>query len=115
MATLKYVLERRCLNNAEDAGGRWQIEGGRVLEARKHVGNYSSVKRISCGTEEQNTAQLWVTLFFFKEKPPQNITLHGAHDFDSGGEIGSVSAASKQFVGHIGKLFDRTGNNLTIA
>ena len=46
---------------------RWQIEGGKVLENGKHVANYSSVKRVSCGTIEQNTAQLWVTLFFLGE------------------------------------------------
>lgn len=115
MATLKLTLERKCLNNVEDAGGRWQIEGGQVFEEKRHVGNYSSVKRVSCGTGEQNTAQLWMTLFFLKEQPPQNITLHGAHDFNSGNEIGSVSAASAQFAAHIGQQFKRVGNDLAIA
>ena len=114
MATLTYTLNRDCLNNVEDPGIRWQIEGGKVLEKDKHVANYSSVKRVSCGTTEQNTAQLWVTLFFLGEKPPQNITLHGAHDFNSGGEIGSVSAASSAFSAHIGKQFKRVVNTLTI-
>jgi hypothetical protein len=114
MATLTYTLNRDCLNNVDDPGIRWQIEGGKVMERDKHVGNYSSVKRVSCGTEEQNTAQLWVTLFFLGEKPPQNITLHGAHDFNSGGEIGSVSAASSAFSAHIGKQFKRVVNTLTI-
>ena len=68
-----------------------------MLEHDKHVANYSSVKRMSCGTTEQNTAQLWVTLFFLGEKPPENMTLLGAHDFNSGGEIGSVGAASSAF------------------
>jgi ABC-type sulfate transport system permease subunit len=114
MAILTYTLNRQCLNNVEDPGIRWQIEGGTVLEKDKQVGNYSSVKRVSCGTAEQNTAQLWVTLFFLGEKPPQNITLHGAHDFDSGNEIGSVSAASLAFAAHIGKQFKRVVNTLTI-
>jgi hypothetical protein len=113
--TLTYALQRDCLNNVEDPGIRWQIEGGKVLEKDKHVADYSSVKRVSCGTTEQNTAQLWVTLFFIGEKPPQNITLHGAHDFNSGGEIGSVSAASAAFSAHIGKQFKRVVNTLTIA
>jgi hypothetical protein len=73
-----------------------------VLEKDKHVANYSSVKRVSCGT------------FFLGEKPPQNITPHGAHDFDSGGEIGSVSAASSTFSAHIGKQFKRVVNTLTL-
>jgi hypothetical protein len=29
-------------------------------------------------TAEQNTAQLWVTMFFLGAKPPENMTLHGA-------------------------------------
>jgi hypothetical protein len=111
---LTYTLLRECLNNVDDVAGRWQIEGGRVLEKEKHVANYSSVKRISCGTHEQNTAMLWVTLFFLKDKPPQNMTLHGSHDFNSGGEIGSVSAASATFAAQIGKQFKRVVNTLTI-
>jgi hypothetical protein len=112
--TLTYTLRRDCLNNVDDPGMRWQIEGGKVLENDKHVANYSSVKRVSCGTTEQNTAQLWVTLFFLGGKPPENITLLGAHDFNSGGEIGSVSAASSAFSAHIGKQFKRVANTLTI-
>jgi hypothetical protein len=112
---LKYHLDRKCLNNVDDAGGRFQIEGGQVLQDKRHVANYSSVKRVSCGTEQQNTAQLWLTLFFFDAKPPQNMTLHGAHDFNSGGEIGSVSAASTTFAAHIGHQFKRVGSDLTIA
>ena len=114
-AALTYTLHRECLNNADDPGMRWQIEGGKVLEHDKHVANYSSVKRVSCGTVQQNTAQLWLTLFFLGGKPPENITMHGAHDFNSGTEIGSVSAASSAFSAHIGKQFKRVGNTLTIA
>ena len=114
--SLTYTLVRECLNNVDDVAGRWQIEGGKVLDRREqHVANYSSVKRVSCGTHEQNTAMLWVALFFLKGKPPENITLHGAHDFNSGGEIGSVSAASAAFASHIGKQFKRVVNTLTIA
>ena len=111
---LTYTLHRDCLENAHDSGMHWQIEGGKVLENGKHVANYSSVKRVSCGTTEQNTAQLWVTLFFLGGKPPENMTLHGAHDFHSGGEIGSGSAASTAFLTHIGKQFERVANTLTI-
>ena len=112
---LTYTLERECLNNVEDNAGRWQIDGGKVFQRRKHVANYSGVKRISCGTQAQNTAQLWVTLFFLKGKPPENITLHGAHDFNTGKQIGSVSAASNAFKSRIGKQFKRVGDTLTIA
>jgi len=112
--TRTFTLRRECLDNVDDPGLRWQIEGGQVLEHDKHVANYSSVKRMSCGTTEQNTAQLWVTLFFLGEKPPENMTLLGAHDFNSGGEIGSVGAASSAFSVYIGKQFKRVGNSLTI-
>ena len=37
-----------------------------------------------------------------------------AHDFNSGGEIGSVSAASSGFASRIGKQFKRVVNTLTI-
>lgn len=74
---------------------------------------YSSVKRVSCGTHAQNRAQLWLTLFFLKGRPPENMTLYGAHDFNSGGEIGSVSAASSAFASQIAKQFKRVVNTLT--
>jgi hypothetical protein len=112
--SLTYTLVRECLNNVEDVAQRWQIEGGKVLQKGRQVGNYSSVKRVSCGTNQQNTAQLWLTLFFLKAQPPENMTLHGAHDFNSGGEIGSVSAASTTFAAHIGKQFKRVVNTLKI-
>jgi streptogramin lyase len=51
--TLTYTLHRDCLNNVDDPGMRWQIEGGKVLENDKHVANYSSVKRVSCGTTDR--------------------------------------------------------------
>jgi hypothetical protein len=57
---------------------------------------------------------LWITLFFLGKQPPENITLHGSHDFNSGGEIGSVSAASTTYAPQIGKQFKRVVNTLTI-
>jgi len=112
---LTFDLVQDCLNNVEDVAGRWQISGGKAFQKKKHVANYSIVKRISCGTMQQNTAMLWITLFFLKDSPPENITMHGSHDFNSGGQIGSVSAASSSFSSRIGKQFKRVGNTLTIA
>jgi WD40 repeat protein len=113
-STLTYTLQPDCLNNVDDSAMLWQIEGGKVLVNGTHVANYSSVKRVSCGTTEQNTAQLWVTMFFLGATPPENMTLHGAHDFGSGTEIGSVSAASSAYSANIGKQFKRVGDTLTI-
>ena len=111
---LTYTLVRQCLNNVNDPAGIWQVDGGRVLEGQRHVANYSTVKRTSCGTQQQNTAMIWMTLFFIGSNPPENITLHGTHDFNSGGQIGSVSAASTTFASHIGKQFKRVVNTMTI-
>ena len=111
---LTFTLLQDCLNDVNDVGMRWQIEGGRVLVDGNHVADYYSVKRVSCGTTNQNTAQLWFTLFYIGKKPPENITLHGAHDIQGGGEIGSVSAASSAFSLYIGKQFKRVANTLTI-
>jgi hypothetical protein len=47
--------------------------------------------------------------------PPENITLHGAHDFKGGGEIGSVSAASPAFSAQTGKQFKRVAGTATVA
>lgn len=119
---LVYHMSRGCLDNAEDVAGRFQIEGGKLSDAKQQpVGTYSIVRRISCGTEAFNTAQVWITLFFGKlpdtKVPPQNITLHGSHDFNSGDGVGSVSAASTSFAAQIGKQYKSSSaaGTITIA
>jgi hypothetical protein len=111
---LIYTLVKRCLTDVKDPGGVWQTEGGIVQEKEVEVATYSSMRRIDCGTTELHTSQLWTTLFFLKGKPPENITLHGAHDVTTSAETGSVSAASPAFAAHIGKQFTRVANILTI-
>ena len=112
---LTLMLERTTLNNVNDVAGRWQFEGGRALERDREVGYYASIKRVIFGaTEAQNTAMLTLEVFFEAQHPPQNIVLQGSHDFGSGGEIGSVSAASTALAARIGKQFTRVGNTLTI-
>ena len=114
---LIFKLVPKCQNEVKDAGGYWLIEGGVVTQGRipKKVADYSSVKRISCGTRPQKTAMLWITLFFPKGKTPQNITLHGSYYFSMKAGFGSVSAASSAFATHIGKQFKLIVNTLTIA
>ncbi len=116
MGCLKLKLERGCLDNVDDKAGRFQISGGKVYLRKKHVANYSSVKRITCGTRKQNTAMLWITIFFLskKKKAPENMTLHGSHDFNSGEQIGSVSAASSAYAAYNGYQFQRAGDILYI-
>ena len=112
---MNLTLNRLSLENVDDAAGRWQFEGGEVFQNGQQVANYASTKRVVFqGTEAQNTAMLTVTLFFLGYAPAENITLQGDHDFNSGGQIGSVSAASSQFAEHIGKRFTRTGDTLII-
>ncbi len=113
---LTYNLKRDVLQNVDDAAGRWQFEGGKVMNLKQvQVAWYASTKRVVFGaTDAQNTAMLTVTLFFLPNKPPENITLQGAHDFNSGNQIGSVSAASSAHATHIGKQFKRIGDVLTI-
>ncbi len=109
---LTYTLNRKALNNVDDVAGRWQFEGGSVMEGNRHVANYASFKRVTFqGTDQdgQNTASVTTILFFIGSHPPESMTLEGAHDFNSGNETGSVSAASKTQASHIGKQFTRTG------
>jgi hypothetical protein len=115
--TLSLSLSRRSLTNVEDAGGRWQYEGGEATGENELVANYASTKRVVIqGTETQNTAILTLTLFFrgSSSQPIENMTLQGSHDFTSGDEIGSVSAASNAFSSYIGKQFRRSGTTLVI-
>lgn len=112
---LTLTLKREALTNVDDAAGTWQFEGGEVFEQERLVAHYASAKRVIFqGTDAQNTAMLTVTIFFLGEQPPENITLQGDHDFNSGNEIGSVSAASTAFAIHIGQQFSRVGDILQI-
>lgn len=115
--SVTYHLERKTLHNVDDVAGRWQHEGGDVLSGKKHIGHYVSYKRVTFqATEAQNTASLTLTLLFEKSKTgaPENITLQGSHDFNSGNEIGSVSAASFHYHANIGMNFVRVVDDLTI-
>jgi hypothetical protein len=109
---LTLTLSSKALNNVDDVAGRWQFEGGSVAGEKKQVANYASFKRVTFqGTDQdgQNTASVTTTLFFLGSKPPESITLEGAHDFNSGNETGSVSAASSSHASHIGKQYTRNG------
>lgn len=109
------TIQRNVLENVDDTAGRWQFSGGEAHRDGKHFANFIGIKRVVFGaTEEQNTASLTVTYFILGEKPPQNLTLQGTHDFNSGNQIGSVSAASIEYSALIGATFLRSGNTVTI-
>lgn len=112
-----FNLVRHSLNNVDDVAGRWQHEGGEVFIKTKKVGNYASTKRVTWGgTDAQNTAMLTLTIFLEKSRKGEveNITLQGSHDFNSGTEIGSVSAASAAHASLRGKTFSRVVNTVNI-
>ena len=114
MSTLHLTLERDTLSNADDAAGRWQYEGGRVLDRHQHVADYACTRRtVKHGTDAQNTAMVTLTLFFLGSAPPENFTALGSHDFGSGSETGSVAAASPLFAAYIGQKYTRDGNALS--
>ena len=87
------------LVNVTDAAGLWQHEGGTIQKAGVSVGQYALHRRVTTsGTTAQNTAMVTATLFFSAfGAPPQNITLQGAHNFNSGRFVGSVGAASNRY------------------
>ncbi|MGA3133244.1 MAG: hypothetical protein ABSD59_20790 [Terracidiphilus sp.] len=111
-------LTQLALTNVNDTAGRWQFEGGQVLEKEAHVANFASIKRVTFkGTDQngQNTASVTTTLFFLgATDPPQNITLEGAHDFTTGNQTGSVSAASPALAANIGKQYTLAGATNTL-
>jgi hypothetical protein len=119
--TASLSLVRGSLTNVNDAAGIWQIEGGQVFAASgRQVGNYACTRRTvtigTGGTSPQNTAMLTCTLFITGGNPPENVTIQGAHDYSSGGYIGSVSAASGGYAYLIGAdvVGDTSSDTLTL-
>jgi photosystem II stability/assembly factor-like uncharacterized protein len=117
-SALRLQLVRNTLTNVDDAAGRWQYEGGIVLDGDKRVAQYASHKRVvNGGTDAQNTAMLTMTIFFLGSSPPENVTVQGSHDFrseDQENQLGSVSAASPRFARFIGYGFARAGDIVTL-
>jgi hypothetical protein len=120
-----YQLKRLSLTNVNDAAGRWQFEGGQVYENGKHVGNYAVIRRVvfkGTDLDGQNTAMVTMTIFFLggngtpgtHKGAPQNLTVEGSHDFSSGDEIGSVSAASPAFAPYRDEKYVRKGDTVKI-
>lgn len=113
--SMSLVLKRSTLTNVDDAAGRWQHEGGTALRGTTVVAYYATVRRVTNGgTDAQNTAMLTTTLFFTGKNPPENITLQGAHDFNSGNQVGSVTAASGAYSQFRTGSFAYTGSTNTL-
>jgi hypothetical protein len=102
-------------NNVTDAAGLWQFDGGEVQLGQTLIGYYARTKRVvTGGTTVQNTAAVTITIFVLGSTPPDNVTLQGAHSFDTGEQSGSVSAASTAFAGLIGITFQATTTSLIL-
>ena len=106
------------LATVEDSGGLWQFAGGQVSQNGAVAANYASVYRcVLQGTDSQNTAMITTTVFFIGQYPPENLTVQGSHDYQSGNQVGSVSAASSTMAAYIGQqyTFNGASNVLQIA
>ena len=86
-----------------------------MLDQGKLAGHYVSTKRVTFGaTDAQNTAMLTMTILFLGNPAPENITAQGSHDFSSGKQVGSVSAASSAYARYIGHQFARVGDSVNL-
>jgi len=101
------------LVNVDDAAGRWQYEAGVVYCADGFVawGVYMIQRRVTIGAEQVNSGAVTVTLIM-GNTPADNITLQGAHAFDTGSYLGSVSATSRLWAPVRGRSF--TGSTLPV-
>ncbi|MFE5620607.1 hypothetical protein ACFQ8S_00820 [Streptomyces virginiae] len=115
--TLLYTLNQHVLTNVDDAAGRWQFEGGEVVEQSVHLADYACTRRvITGGTDALNAAMLTLTLFFrdASGQTADNMTLQGTHSFSTGEALGSVSAATGAFASRIGHRFTWSDGGLSI-
>ena len=112
-APLSFTLTRTSVLYNEDPPGaplplgRTQYDAGDIMVRQTKVGEYLRVKDVHAGG--LNTAAVTITLFFTNPEggAPLNITLQGAHDFNTGDETGSISASA--FFGAAGFLFKFDG------
>jgi hypothetical protein len=113
---LTLTLEGLSLKCVDDAEGRWDYEGGQIIESERAVGWYASTKRIVFGEGAgKDIAALRMEMFFLPNHPLKNLILQGEHDFTTDAGTGSVSSASYPRASKIGKQFKRDGNIVTIA
>lgn len=114
-ATLTLNLERTsALTNLNDAEGRWQMDGGRVLLGESLVGYYVRKKRVSFAVPSSiNKAAVETTVIWGSGN--YTFTLQGTHSFTDGSQVGSVSSASAGFTSMAEGIYSGTANQVTIA
>lgn len=109
-----YTLEQTQLTNVDDKAGRWQYQGGDVVQAGKKVGVFIAVRRVLDNlAPDFNGATYTATLLFSGSTPAQNLTIQGSWDY-SGSGCGSVSAISEDLEGADGANYTIEGDQLLI-
>lgn len=91
--------------------GRRQYDAGTIEMLGEQIGEYLRVKEVHAVT--LNTAAVTITLFF-PAATPVSITLQGSHSFNSGDEIGSISASGAPGITGILFSFNGATNILTL-
>lgn len=113
-ATMNLNLERTStLTVANDAEGRWQLDGGKVLMGESLVGYYTRKKRISFAVPASvNKSAVEITVFWASGN--YSFTLQGSQSMSDGSQVGSVSAGSAGFTAMHDAVYSGTTNQLTI-
>jgi hypothetical protein len=113
-ATVTYTLQRTStLTNVDDAEGRWQFDGGRVLLNNNLVGYYTRKKRVSFGIPSSvNKSSMEMTLIWASGN--YNFTVQGSHSFSDGSQVGGVSGTSPGFTAFNNATFSGNSNQITI-
>lgn len=113
-ATMDLNLERTStLTVTNDAEGRWQLDGGKVLMGESHVGYYTRKKRISFAVPASvNKSSVEITVFWVSGN--YSFTLQGSQSMTDGSQVGSVSAGSAGFTAMHDAVYSGTTNQVTI-
>lgn len=111
----QFQLVSESFQGVDDAAGAWLFDEGMLLDMEgNHVGYYQATYRTFSGTTSApNAASVQTTLFFENNVPgqaPSNVTLFGAHTFDTGNQVGSIASAGGTLVGlFVGSQYELDG------
>lgn len=113
-ATVTYQTVRTgALINVNDAEGRWQFSGGKVMLGSTHVGYFIRKKRVSFAVSSGvNKAAVETTIIW--KWGSHAMTVQGSHDFSSGAEVGGVSAVSAGFSAFADATFTGSHTSMTL-
>jgi len=119
----QFDLVSESFTGVDDAAGAWLFDEGLLLSVPdgNPTGYYQQIFRAFSGKgNSPNAASIQTVLFFDDGTPgqaPSNVTLNGAHNFNSGNQRGSISAVGGTLIGlFVGSQYELDGatNRLTI-